>query len=388
MKINFNPDNTVRIPTGTARTGTAQGVKAAPDSGSVQNKAAIQTGDSFQKNTAAGPELSRTRVFVRGEKDNWWKPAGEQWMKDGKTLEENPFDQGKPGMDGDVKTQAPETLIIHERFTQEPVDSAVPFNSIDTNGEWFIASSKRTQIRDGKLAVQSDNQLQPGGWHSEMKIGPGSLGEMNNRPTVNNYRPKPADDPEVIEMERSSAEQLKNHTYQEQVKGDEKMTPRFLLQERYGDRKNMNIVEIGPYTTTMVARELLKEGSGNNYTAIDIAEAGQKKQKEFLQQAGEYIFSHSKQIHGDLYHMPLESASADLLVSCGGSFPLFAPEKDARDAIDEASRVLKPGGEFVLDTGILELAAAGTLSHLMSKFEITGSHDAGRVVVLRKKTHS
>ena len=99
------------------------------------------------------------------------------------------------------------------------------------------------------------------------------------------------------------------------------------------------------------------------------------------------MLSHSNQVVGNLYNIPGENASVDLVVA-SASFPLFAAERDVKDAINEVARVLKKGGEFVLDSGSIELAAPGAVAHLMGKFEVADSYKAGigcRILILRKK---
>ena len=334
------------------------------------------------------PEAVRIKVFTRDLNEKWWTSSGEKWTDgDGKPLERNPICPEKPGSTGDLKTEAHEKLIIKDDFTSHPKSSRVKFREIDSNGELFIASSKRTQVRDGKFATQSHNELTDRGWMTTMKVF-AEANREDNRETRNNYRVENLlADPDREKLLKEEEEQLKLLTPEIQLEYDRGRYSHigYLLEDRYGDRKNLDILEIGPYTTTMVPRTILKEGSGNQYTGLDVSEAGLRKQREVLDYAGGYAAENSRQVVGDLYHIPRDDNSTDLIVSLGGSFPFYSRESDAKEAINEISRVLKPEGEFVLNTGILEVAMPGTIAHIMKNFDITASADGGETIIFKKK---
>jgi SAM-dependent methyltransferase len=117
------------------------------------------------------------------------------------------------------------------------------------------------------------------------------------------------------------------------------------LQERYGKRKDMDILEVGPLRTTSVAHALA--GSTKLYQGLDISKNAAKVQQEFLDKEG---LTRAKAIVGDLYNLPLADGSQDLIFA-SRTTPLgsiHATRESLTRAYSEIARVLKPGGEFVL----------------------------------------
>lgn len=118
-----------------------------------------------------------------------------------------------------------------------------------------------------------------------------------------------------------------------------------VLQERYGKRTDMDILEIGPLRTTSVAHALA--GNTKLYQGLDISKNAARVQQEFLDKEG---LTKAKAIVGDLYNLPLPDDSQDLIFA-SRTTPLgsiHATRESLTRAYGEIARVLKPGGEFVL----------------------------------------
>jgi SAM-dependent methyltransferase len=118
-----------------------------------------------------------------------------------------------------------------------------------------------------------------------------------------------------------------------------------LLQERYGKRKELSVLEIGPLRTTSVAHALA--ANTKLYQGLDISKNAVRVQQENLDKEG---LTNAKSIVGDIYNLPLPDQSQDL-VFASRTTPLgsvHATRESLTRAYSEIARVLKHGGEFVL----------------------------------------
>ena len=116
-----------------------------------------------------------------------------------------------------------------------------------------------------------------------------------------------------------------------------------VLSDRYSSRTGLNVLEIGPSIDTSVPLTLRK--SMSSYIAIDAQEASLAVQRQALLNAG---IGNSTHMRSDLCRLPLASASQDLLVaSCNNVFA-SGQSVELELAFTEAARVLRTGGEFVL----------------------------------------
>lgn len=260
---------------------------------------------------------------------------------------------------------------------------------IKYNKEGIETDYKTIRYCRKKPVIKVEDHWDGKNWKNSIYLFPEAESSVLDNPVWpgNNRLENFLNDPEQKKILFEGDEKLKKATREEQLKLDAEHTAvTGLLDKRYGGRHNLSIVEIGPYCSTWVPRTLIKEGNGNFYSALDISKAGLDKQREFLAKEGEYMVAHTKQVWGDLYNMPFESSSADLVVT-SACFPLCASKEDTIDAIDETARVLKTGGEFVLDAGSVELAVPAAVSHLLKKFDVIDSEGGGpgRILVLRKK---
>lgn len=157
-----------------------------------------------------------------------------------------------------------------------------------------------------------------------------------------------------------------------------------LLRQRYGESRNLDVVELGPSCTTGVARAL--HGRGNRYVAVDLSAQYLEKQREFL--ADEFLLADVESVVGDTYALPLAAASADLLVAeC--HTPLVSGSVEALvRALNECARVLRPGGEFVLNPYYAEKQPPEATKHLLDLFELVHVQETEpgrRLLVLRKR---
>ena len=158
------------------------------------------------------------------------------------------------------------------------------------------------------------------------------------------------------------------------------------LEKRYGQRQNMSILEIGPGTTGVVARALLKANSGNVYNAMDLSPDALRLQKEVLQadQVGE---GRIHQVTGDFTRgLPFPDASQDLV--CGfSSIGTWEETAAVQSQFDEFARVLKPGGEFLMGGLGLEQASPAAIAFILDRFELIPQREESQSVslLLRKK---
>jgi hypothetical protein len=117
------------------------------------------------------------------------------------------------------------------------------------------------------------------------------------------------------------------------------------LNDRYGKRLDLNVLEIGPARTTAVARTLAS--NCKLYVGLDCDPALVKVQQEFLNKED---LSNARALVGDVYNLSIATDSQDV-VFASRTTPLssaFATRESLTRAYSEIARVLKPNGEFVL----------------------------------------
>lgn len=157
------------------------------------------------------------------------------------------------------------------------------------------------------------------------------------------------------------------------------------LRDRYGDRKEMSILEIGPGTTGVVPRALL--GNGNQYHGIDLSPEALALQQQVLTEDG---FGPIAQSVGDFTQgLPVADNSQDLV--CGfASIPTWESTSEVKAQFDEFYRVLKPGGEFLMGGLGLEQASPAAIAHILDRFELIPQRETGQSVdlLLRKRAGS
>lgn len=151
--------------------------------------------------------------------------------------------------------------------------------------------------------------------------------------------------PDIESHQRAYLDGLSNASLRAQDRVE--LEPRItrLLQRRYGHREGMAIAELGPSTSTVVPRAL--ERGDHRYFALDQSLPGLERNRDLLNEPG-YLVSGAVQVRGDSYASPFENACLDLVfTSCHPPFYSGGPA-ERMEAFEEVSRVLKPGGEFVL----------------------------------------
>ena len=114
------------------------------------------------------------------------------------------------------------------------------------------------------------------------------------------------------------------------------------LSNRYSNRAGLRVLELGPWADTDVPLALRKMMS--SYIAIDVQEASLAVQRRALLKAG---IGNSSHLRSDICELPLASGSQDLLVASCTVFGSSQPV-ELEMAFAEAARVLRTGGEFVL----------------------------------------
>lgn len=236
---------------------------------------------------------------------------------------------------------------------------------------WLLCDQSVTVSRDDQPVVSLRETRQGDHWHTELTLFQ-TTGDEEHR------------DPVRPELPASEVERARNLSVEEVLSWDATRSGRVeVLQDRYGDLRGASILELGPFATTYVARALLTEENGNRYLGVDLNPAALAKQREVLDSVGGAPARRSRQEVADLFHLPVEDGSQDLVVAYA-SFPIGARSQDAIAGLEEVRRALKPGGEFLCESWPLHDAAPATLAHLQERFELVGTPEPGRGFILRK----
>lgn len=242
---------------------------------------------------------------------------------------------------------------------------------------WFIASQTTRVIEDGKLGAEFHVQDSPQGYSEQVKLLQQD-GEFESR-QVFHCSSDPENCPQ--EMQRAEAQTVESILAWDAALSDRSQ----LLQSRYGHLKNASIFELGPFTTTVVARTLLSEENGNTYVGMDVNPVALRKQREALNSVGGYAAEHVQQIQDNFSRgAPVGDGSQDLVVAYS-AFGLGDEASKAIRDLKEVHRILKPGGEFLNVGWGLEDAAPRTIAYALDHFEVAGAPGVDRGVILRKK---
>lgn len=144
------------------------------------------------------------------------------------------------------------------------------------------------------------------------------------------------------------------------------------LKQRYGDIEGLKVLDVGPNCYPFVARALHNPGTSSSYLGVDVSEAGMEKLNQAIQHLGGDLAKSSKAIQGDLFALPVQDQSQDV-VTAFAMFPVNAATEDAVDAFQEVNRVLKPGGELYVHGFGLSRAAPATVAYVLENWEIAGT---------------
>lgn len=329
--------------------------------------------------------LTKTIFWMRRGKNEGFERTGYKWELNGKEINQEPSDLGihiYSGKKGNTSITAPEYMITKEIFAKTKLNPKYHHHTYDSNGKWSIVGWESKRYYNGEPVIKIKDRLLPSGWKSVIKCG--TAMDKTTGPYMDRHQLNKG---EIDQYNKEEMEVLDRITKDEALRDASTRPARYFLERRYGKRKNMNIVEFGPRCTIHVQQALLKEGSGNRYFGVDIFRAGLQKQRAFLaEEKNGYEYSHSYQIIGNYYQTPLASNSADIIFS-SCSFPSDGFDKDFKKATNEVRRVLKNGGEFVLDGAFIELDSPSSVSYLLKYFDVVDSYDKGlkRILVFRKK---
>lgn len=156
-----------------------------------------------------------------------------------------------------------------------------------------------------------------------------------------------------------------------------------LLRERYGDGRDVTVMELGPATSTTVAESL----PGARYLGVDLSGPYLEQSSRMLD--GRLAAQHFHAL-GDTYALPVQEGACDLVItSCHPPFVSASPQ-DKCLALDEVARALAPGGEFILFPYDFEKQPSEVNEHLRKRFELVDSRmsplgDGRAALVLRKR---
>lgn len=344
----------------------------------------MKSGNSIKKNSILVKEL-----WVIQESDGARKRVAKFCEQDGKLLKKYPSRISCPEEQvekWDFATETKEAIYYERLHSTKPPNSGYKYQSWETDGKWFVTSHKATRLYKGKPVFEIEDKHLSNGWKTTLKVWP--LAKKVHTP------------PEYIEGRetniactlkeiREGDKELEAEDKEYTIEKDRERLPPPILVKRYAHRKNLNILELGPSCRAKVPRALLKEGSGNSYTGLDIGLMTLQKQQELLKEEGGYMALHSRQVLGDFYNAPLKSESAGLIVAIG-SLPFscrVSEEKNYIDVTNEIARLLKKDGEFVLDWAVLEDASPAAVAHLLDLFSLIDSDGEGtsRTLVFRKR---
>jgi len=156
------------------------------------------------------------------------------------------------------------------------------------------------------------------------------------------------------------------------------------LQERYGKRTNLHVLEIEPRRSTSVARALSR--STQLYIGVD-GEVVSRAQQLFLDAEG---VQKAKAISGSQRKLPIVDSSQDLVVARRSQ--ILNPERAS--VYKDVARVLKRDGEFVLyeDSDSNAQATSKPIEGLEELRRIAlasprKNKDAAQLIVYGKKDH-
>ncbi len=117
------------------------------------------------------------------------------------------------------------------------------------------------------------------------------------------------------------------------------------LAERYGEQKDLKVIELGASTSPAVATTLQKNFS--HYFGLDASQPLLERNRDLITEPG-FEVSRAYPVLGNTYNMPFTDDVADVVfTSCHPPFVSSSPG-DMIQAFAEVHRVLKPGGEFLL----------------------------------------
>ncbi|MBI3924552.1 MAG: class I SAM-dependent methyltransferase [Armatimonadetes bacterium] len=159
-----------------------------------------------------------------------------------------------------------------------------------------------------------------------------------------------------------------------------------LLARHFAGRAGMNVVELGPATSTTVPTALKDQLA--HYFGMDLSVPFLERSRDLLTEEG-YRIPSAYPVLGDTFHTPFEDGVADLvLTSCHPPFVSASPP-DMLQAMAEVRRILKPGGEFWLFPWTPGEAHPAVEAWLNSHFELVETHasplgDDRQLLVLRR----
>lgn len=167
-----------------------------------------------------------------------------------------------------------------------------------------------------------------------------------------------------------------------QVTGDNSELTGFikpLLESRYAHRRDMNVVELGPATSTVVPT-VLKDKTARHF-AMELSVPYLEYQRGLVPGAIPVL--------GNTFEMPFNDGVADLVfVSCHPPFVSASPA-DQIQALAEVERVLAPEGEFVLFPWYADEKDPRVNDWLDQRFEVleraTAPMGGGRELLVLKK---
>lgn len=242
---------------------------------------------------------------------------------------------------------------------------------------WFIIGQTTTVWEDDRVGLQVTVRDEGCGYSQQVQLSQPE-GEFESR--VSGYFPV------ETQVTQDELERAARETPESILARDAQMTDRVrLLESRYGHLRNANILELGPFTTTIVPRTLVKQGSGNSYLGLDANSIALERQRQTLDQLGGEVAARSRQqVSNFEKHIDCPDASQDLIVAYS-SFGLGAPAPQAIASLQEVLRTLRPGGEFLTVGWDLENAAPQTIAFVLDHFEVAGSPGPGAGVILRRR---